>query len=163
MNSSLFEFFVLLGKLKTTRRTGWVRSGVNDPESIADHMYRMGMLSMIIDPSSGLDKDKCVKLSLVHDLAESIVGDITPNCGVSIGNKYLMEKSAMAHIKTLLPPKISDEIMDLWQEYEDQKTAEAKFVKDLDKFDMIFQAFEYEKCQSNLSLQCFFDSTKGVF
>ena len=31
------------------------------------------------------------------------------------------------------------------QEYETGQTAEARVVKDLDKFDMIFQAFEYEK------------------
>ena len=41
----------------------------------------------------------------------------------------------------------SQEIFSLWQEYENGETMEAKFVKDLDKFEMILQAFEYEKCE----------------
>jgi putative hydrolases of HD superfamily len=41
----------------------------------------------------------------------------------------------------------SQEIFSLWQEYENCETMEAKFVKDLDKFEMILQAFEYEKCK----------------
>ena len=50
----------------------------------------------------------------------------------------------------------------LMQEYEDQNSSDAKFVKDLDKFDMILQAHEYETDQSHLNLQEFFDSTKGL-
>jgi len=45
------NFFHLVGKLKITKRTGWVNHNVNLPESIADHMYRMSMLAMLItDP-----------------------------------------------------------------------------------------------------------------
>lgn len=40
----------------------------------------------------------------------------------------------------------AQEIAELWHEYEDAKTPEALFVKDLDKFEMIVQALEYEKC-----------------
>ena len=43
-----------------------------------------------------------------------------------------------------------------------QKTPESSFVKDLDKFDMILQAYEYEQAQGKPhSLQEFYDSTKG--
>jgi putative hydrolase of HD superfamily len=41
----------------------------------------------------------------------------------------------------------AQEIAELWHEYEDAKTPEALFVKDLDKFEMIVQALEYEKCK----------------
>ena len=51
-----------------------------------------------------------------------------------------------------------------WQEYEEQKTLEARLVKELDKFDMILQAFEYEKAGNKpRSMQEFFDSTNGKF
>lgn len=55
----------------------------------------------------------------------------------------------MQHIcKELLGNSLqSQEIFSLWQEYENGETMEAKFVKDLDKFEMILQAFEYEKCK----------------
>lgn len=50
------------------------------------------------------------------------------------------------------------------QEYEEQKTEEAKFVKEIDLFDMLLQAFEYEKrdnCPGRL--QEFIESTRGRF
>lgn len=50
------------------------------------------------------------------------------------------------------------------QEYENQSSAEAKFAKDLDRYDMILQAFEYEKRESApKKLQEFFTATEGKF
>ena len=34
------------------KRTGWVRKGIEGPESIADHMYRMGVMAMIVGDAS---------------------------------------------------------------------------------------------------------------
>jgi len=56
--SKVFEFMLLLGKLKATRRTGWVRRGVTNPESVADHMYRMAAMALLVDEQSGLAKNK---------------------------------------------------------------------------------------------------------
>lgn len=41
-------------------------------------------------------------MALVHDLAESIVGDITPHCGVSVEEKHRREEEAMKNICSLL-------------------------------------------------------------
>ena len=50
----------------------------------------------------------------------------------------------------------------LFQDYENQTSKEAQFVKDLDKFDMVMQAYEYEiDDEKPHFLQDFFDSTKG--
>ena len=52
----------------------------------------------------------------------------------------------------------------MMQEYEDQSSEEARFVKDLDRFDMICQASEYEQAESRPGeMQDFYDSTKGWF
>lgn len=51
----------------------------------------------------------------------------------------------------------ANEIIELWHEYEDAKTPEALFVKDLDKFEMIVQALEYEKCKKKTA--CILTST----
>lgn len=56
----------------------------------------------------------------------------------------------------------AQEIYALWIEYEEAATAEALFVKDLDKFEMIVQALEYEKSDGR-RLDSFFDSTIGRF
>ncbi|CAJ0912023.1 21000_t:CDS:10 [Entrophospora sp. SA101] len=127
-----------------TKRTGWVDNGIKDPESISDHMHRMSILALLLDDPT-LDRNKCVKMAVVHDLAECIVEAMKHLC------KELLNDSQQ-----------SKEIFDLWQEYEDGISNEAKFVKDLDKFELILQAFEYEQSQ-NKDLEEFFESTKGKF
>ncbi|KAJ2790160.1 hypothetical protein H4R20_007059, partial [Coemansia guatemalensis] len=78
--SSVIEFLSIVERLKRTKRTGWINNGISGPESIADHMYRMGIMAMLIDDAS-IDRSKCVKMSIVHDLAEALIGDITPYDG----------------------------------------------------------------------------------
>ena len=54
---------------------------VDEPESIADHMYRMSLMAMVSSFSNGkIDTNRCIQLALIHDLAEAQVGDITPYC-----------------------------------------------------------------------------------
>jgi putative hydrolase of HD superfamily len=53
-------------------------------------------------------------------------------------------------------------VKELWLEYENNSTPEAKFVKDLDKLEMILQAVEYEH-EQNKVLDDFFRSTEGKF
>lgn len=50
-------------------------------------------------------------------------------------------------IASLLPNTQSAELKELFDEYEDQKTPEAQLTKDFDIFDMVHQAFEYEKLE----------------
>ncbi|KAH9504428.1 HD domain-containing protein 2 [Bulinus truncatus] len=158
--SKFFEFMKLIGQLKQVERTGWVRKGVKNPESVAEHSYRMAMAAFALPPSSSLDKDKCIKMALVHDMAESIVGDLTPWCGVSKEEKREREKEATTHITSLVSEEAGKEMYQLWMEYENQSSPEAKFVKDLDKFEMLVQAYEYENIQNKpKNLQEFFDHT----
>ena len=77
------DFFSMTSKLKTTKRTGWVNHKVKEPESIADHMYRMAMMAFVAAEEEGLDPARCMQIALAHDLAEMVVGDITPHDGVS--------------------------------------------------------------------------------
>eukprot|EP00275_Glaucocystis_incrassata_P001562 EC123335.1.p1 GENE.EC123335.1~~EC123335.1.p1 ORF type:complete len:192 (+),score=31.90 EC123335.1:74-649(+) len=159
--SSVIEFLNICGKLKVTKRTGWVNHNVKLPESVSDHMYRMAIIGFLAPPA--VNRDKVIKMALVHDLAEALVGDITPFCGVSKEEKQRREQEAMNHIRQILRESpIGDEMFSLWTEYEDGTTPEAKFVKDVDKFEMILQASEYEQAQG-CDLQQFFDSTEHSF
>ncbi|CAB0003584.1 unnamed protein product [Nesidiocoris tenuis] len=157
-------FMKLLGTLKHLPRKGWVMRGVKEPESVASHMYRMAMMSYALHPSeTSMDMTKVMKMALVHDLAECLIGDITPFDGVDPKDKKRMEKDAMEKIAKLLG-KNRNEVVQLFAEYEKQKSAEARFVKQLDILDMRLQAFEYEKKEGAPGkYQEFIDSTEGKF
>ncbi|OWY90876.1 Hydrolase-HD superfamily protein [Phytophthora megakarya] len=145
---SAIEFLRLCGRLKTLKRTGWVNNKVALPESVADHMYRMSMCCMLLDDANEtVNRSKqCIKMAIVHDLAESLVGDITPHDGVADVDKHRMEKEALDEIcSTLKDTSSAEEIRSLWNEYEAGSTEEAKIVKDFDKFEMILQADDYER------------------
>ncbi|KAK7347643.1 hypothetical protein VNO80_22180 [Phaseolus coccineus] len=161
--SSAIDFLSICHRLKTTKRTGWVRKDVKNPESIADHMYRMGLMALIASDVPGVDRNKCIKMAIVHDIAEAIVGDITPLDGVSKTEKSQREQAALDHMcKVLGGGSTAKEITELWMEYESNSSLEAKFVKDLDKVEMILQALEYEDDQGK-DLDEFFQSTAGKF
>ncbi|KAJ1732298.1 hypothetical protein LPJ61_002110 [Coemansia biformis] len=160
--SSVIDFLSIVERLKRTKRTGWVNSGIAGPESVADHMFRMGIMAMLIDDES-LDRTRCIKMCIVHDLAEALVGDITPFDGITKEEKRKLERNGMRDIvDTLGTSAVAHEIESLWLEYEDSVTSEAKLVHDLDKCEMIQQAMEYEKSDGK-RLDSFFNSTRGIF
>ncbi|CAK5267503.1 unnamed protein product, partial [Mycena citricolor] len=139
-SSDRLAFFHLLERLKTQKRTGWVDHDIPNPESISDHMYRMAMLAMCTSDQT-LDVAKCVMLCLVHDLAEAHVGDIAPREGFTSEEKRRLEAEAMDNIvhEMLHDSPAALKIRALWEEYEERQTPEAKFVKDLDRFEMACQ------------------------
>ncbi|VDN19052.1 unnamed protein product [Gongylonema pulchrum] len=146
---------------------------IEEPETVASHMYRMAMLAMVLD-DSGFDRAKCIRMALVHDLSEAIVGDITPFCGISSEQKHHLENEAMKKIVQMVPAATGSDWYSLWREYEMNATKEAMIVKHLDKFDMIAQAFHYEQ-KYNIGkahfidiyyisdLEEFFTSTENLF
>lgn len=121
-------------------------------ESISDHMYRMAMISMLAPPSlaARIDMAKCMKMCLIHDMAESLVGDITPVDGVSKPEKSRREASTMDFLTQGLlgnvdDGKVGSDIRAIWQEYEDSETLESLYVHDIDKMELLLQMVEYEK------------------
>jgi 5'-deoxynucleotidase YfbR-like HD superfamily hydrolase len=61
----------------------------------------MGVMSLLASDCS-VDATRCMKMALVHDVAEAIVGDITPHCSVSDEDKFSMESQAIHKIKDML-------------------------------------------------------------
>ncbi|XP_017781189.1 PREDICTED: HD domain-containing protein 2 [Nicrophorus vespilloides] len=160
----VMQYIELVTNLKHSSRKGWEYCDVPNHERIAGHMYAMAMMTFLLDEKSGLDRFKCMQLTLVHDLCESIVGDITPRDNIPEDVKHKMELEAMEKLTSLLGDELGGRMFALYQEYEKKETPEAKFVKDLDRFDMIFTAMTYEKRDNTpKKLQEFFDSTEGKF
>ncbi len=137
-------------KLKQLLRTGWVRSGVESPESVASHSWGMAILAMKLCPGN-LNKTRVIEMCIVHDLPEIIVGDLTPLDDQT--NKHNDEIKAMN--------KLAPFWLDLLLEYEEQRTEESKFVKYLDKLDMAYMARLYEE-QQGLDLEEFVTSAREV-
>ncbi|KAF1819585.1 uncharacterized protein K489DRAFT_417691 [Dissoconium aciculare CBS 342.82] len=177
--SSPLPFLHLLGRLKTNKREGWRRFGITDGESIADHMYRMSIITLLCPPAlaARLDLGRCTRMALVHDMAESLVGDITPVDGVPKAEKSRREAATMDYLcggllggvgggiaadaaaggasTTTDADEDGDQrggpgraIRALWQEYEDSRTLEAKFVHDVDKLELLLQMLEYERARA---------------
>lgn len=121
-------------------------------------MYRMSLITLFAPPSlsSKINIPHCTKMALVHDMAEALVGDITPMDGVAKDEKNRREKTTMDFFTNSLLGKVNGgitgkEIYDIWCEYEDGKTLESKFVHDVDKIELVLQMVEYERSH-NLDL-----------
>ena len=89
-------------------------------------------------------------MALVHDMAESLVGDITPVDGVTKDEKSRRETETMDYICNSLLGSVdggaqAKGIREVWQEYEDNQTPEAHFVHDVDKMELLLQMIEYER------------------
>nr|XP_019585048.1 PREDICTED: HD domain-containing protein 2 isoform X3 [Rhinolophus sinicus] len=125
-------------------------------------MYRMAVMALVTKDDH-LNKDRCVRLALVHDMAECIVGDIAPADNIPKEEKHRREEEAMKQLTQLLSKDLGKELYELWEEYETQSSAEAKFVKQLDQCEMILQASEYEDLENKPGrLQDFYDGTADV-
>lgn len=112
----------------------------------------MAMITMVAPTSlsSKLNIPHCTKMALVHDIAEALVGDITPVDGVSKPEKNRRESTTMDYLTDQLLVRVNGgisgkEIRAVWQEYEDSETLESKFVHDVDKIELVLQMVEYER------------------
>lgn len=157
----ILDFAFVLGKLKKTKRTGWVRENVQNPESIAEHSFRMAVLTMILAPKVGADSTRTIKMALVHDIGEAEIGDIVTTRGVKVQSnlkdKIQNERQALKQIINLIE---GTEYLELFDEFEANQTREAKLVKQIDKLEMAIQALEYEQ-EYDINLQEFFDDANS--
>ena len=134
----VIRFIKEIENLKSVTRTAWTKTGRR--ESTAEHSWRLAMLLMVLsDDFKDLDIDKAIKMSLVHDLGELYDGDISAKLQNDNDNKAYMEEKAMRRMLTTLPDGISEKIYDLWKEYNECCTKEAKLVKAMDKLETIVQ------------------------
>lgn len=170
--------------LKRVRRTGWIDRGVPraNVESVADHTYLTALiawLASIDDPA--LDSDRVLKLAIIHDLAESIVGDAPPYEAHEVPDrsdldalraffsvrhtrspkqsaaKKAGEHEAFLRLAAGMPPGARAELLPLWEEYEGQASPEARFVKDADRLEAYLQALHYAASDPDLPLWGFTD------
>lgn len=139
--SNIYDFMVFSEKLKTELRHSWLSSGRR--ESVAEHTWQMAILALLVSPNleNSIDINKALKMVIVHDITECIVGDIpytTQNDKVK-KLKAIQERNAIDDIQKRLNNQVGDELKELWLEFEEGETQEAKFVKSLDNLEVQIQ------------------------
>ena len=155
------KFFEKVLELKNVPRQGWKEKlEIDNPESVADHSYSTTVLSMILSDMKGLDTEKIIRMALLHDLAESIIGDITPD-HITKNEKISKENHAIKQILKNLPDSITEPYFEIWNDYQKKISKEAILLHDIDKLEMAFQAKFYQKNGiSKEKLKIFFDTAK---
>ena len=155
----LLNFFQKVLELKNIPRQGWKdKLQIDDVESVAEHTYSTAIMSMIYSDLQKLDTEKIIKMTLLHDLAESITGDLTPD-KISKKSKYEKENLAMKQILSNIPNKVSKSYYKIWDEYQNVSSEEAKLVHEIDKLEMVFQAKYYcDKGYPKEKLRSFFQT-----
>jgi len=156
----LDEIFNKILDIKEMERTGWVEKGIPKPESVADHTLGVIALASLIDLPKNINREKLVNMAIFHDIGESLIGDRIWQRGATTYHdkrKQKEEDEATAINKIL---KSEKKFRDLVLEFGELKTPEAKFLKELDKLDMIFQALRYEQQGAN-NLQEFWDNVEN--
>ncbi len=167
----LLKFFIEVGKLKKMPRRGWVINQIKNPESIAEHIFRSALMGWILgEEKRGMNKEKILKIALVHDLCEVYAGDTTPYDSVLPKNKkalrvlmktwprftdkekkkkfqekYRKETKALEKLTSKLPSHLKKEIRNLWLDYKKGLTPEGRFFQQADKMENFLQALEYWK------------------
>ncbi len=144
-------------QLKRTVRTGWVQRGIPHAENVAAHSYGVIFAALILaqEIEANLDMSRLLAMAALHDLPESLTTDIpTPAWRyLPPGIKTEVERGAMQEI--LGEAAFTPQLLALWEELHEAKTAESHLVHDADKLDMYIQAFMYEEQFGNRQLSEF--------
>jgi putative hydrolase of HD superfamily len=176
-SDALLRFWTLALRLKRLRRTGWVDRGVEDPESGAAHSWGVALLAWLLARDQpDIDRDRVLLLGIVHDLPEAVAGDPTPFDDVRDASGAIPDghfatapgyseaaraAKAQAEIAALdemlhdMPDELAAELRGAWEEYERGETAEARFVRQIDKLETLLQAEDYLDIQPELVIDSF--------
>lgn len=129
------------GHLKNLPRSGWLLLSIPQPESVAEHSFRVGMIGLVLASIEGADPGRTAALCLMHDVHETRIGDVP-----SVGRNYVTTakpQAVTAHQTSGMPDEVAKVLQDLTGEYEDTQTIESRVAHDADKLETLLQATEY--------------------
>ncbi|HOE90945.1 MAG TPA: HD domain-containing protein [Candidatus Cloacimonadota bacterium] len=159
--SNAFGFYQNIFQLKNLYRQGWLFAGLEKDkcESVADHTFSLAMLCLKYQSAfpEPLETEKMLIMALIHDLPESLVGDIIPAEMVSQGDKLELEIKSLIYL--LKDYQNSESLYKIWLEFEAGSSPTGRYVKQMDKIEMLMQALIYQK-EQNVQLDNFFITTK---
>lgn len=158
------DFLKTVGRSKRLLRSGWLREKVKDPESVAEHSFRVSVLAMVLSDKLGyeLDRNKLIKMAILHDLGEVITGDLVTERHdvIDLKKRDEKEKAEREGIRQIFDKVgLADEYVKIFDEMIGRTTPEAKVFWQFDKLEMGLQALEYEEEQGK-DLEEFFENVE---
>ena len=128
-------FLMEADKLKTVLRRNRVVSDVSRRENDAEHMYHFALMVVILGEyaNAPIDLLRVLKMVLIHDVVEIDAGDTFVYDLAAQEGKRAREERAADRIFGLLPDDQRAEMRALWEEFESEETAEARFAAAIDR------------------------------
>lgn len=144
----IFKFYYLNFRLKNELRSGWDRKHWNIKseriETVSEHVVGALCLAIVLNSEFryNLDIDKVLKMLVLHETGETLIGDITPFDGITPEMKKEIEHKAMRDALGNLKEK--DSLLNLLFEFDEHKTPEAKYAYYCDKIEADLQSRIYQ-------------------
>lgn len=128
------QFLREIDRLKEVTRQSFLMSGSRQ-ENSAEHSWHVATMAMILDEyaNDDVDVNRVIRMLLLHDVIEIDAGDTYIYDEAGNRDKAAREALAAERIFSLLPDDQAEKYRSLWQEYENQQSAEAKFAASLDR------------------------------
>ena len=128
------EFMLELDKMKNLYRQTYVLHE-DRKENDAEHSWHLAILAMLMAEHANkpVDAVKIIKMVLIHDVVEIDAGDTYCYDTEGCKTKADREEKAAQRIFGLLPDDQKKEFYDLWREFEDSETDDARFAAVLDR------------------------------
>lgn len=133
-----------LDPLADLPRTGWLLRGVRPCESLADHMYGVALVSLLLTDAlraegQVVDGERVLRMAIVHDAAEARTGDMPMPSKTAEAERALGELDERL-ARELLP----ETLFGAWAEAEGGESLEARVVKAADKLQMMIKVLAYQ-------------------
>ena len=104
----------------------------------AEHTFRVAWIALILSRhEETADREKILKMALLHDLSESRTGDTH-----YISRLYTKQDVHQACVDIFHDTSLAEEMLVLQQEYEKRECLESKIVKDADTLDVDMEIAE---------------------
>jgi putative hydrolase of HD superfamily len=166
----IVDFLIRVNNLKEMPRTGWVLMDVKRPETVAEHVFGVAILSWLLGEKKRLSVEKLIKTSLAHEFCEVYAGDITPVLYYprlpknktkrkkvlmkwarllekekeKIGKKkFKIEKKSLFKLIEPLTIELKKEILYFWLGYKRGLIREGKFVRQINRIETLLQSIAF--------------------
>lgn len=124
--------------LKNTLRSAHTSAGRT--ESVAEHSWRLCLMALTLsDYFPEVNMERVLKMCIIHDLGEAINGDIPAPAQSAGSDKSNDERKDLLLLLKNLPDELQQQMIELWDEYDEALTPEAQVAKALDKLETIMQ------------------------